>query len=43
MKAHQIELGHRALRWEELDEDITVRGIVEGRFPLPLPADQLAA
>ena len=26
-----------ALRWEELDEDITVRGIIEGRFQLPLP------
>ncbi|HLA36397.1 MAG TPA: DUF2442 domain-containing protein [Rhodocyclaceae bacterium] len=25
-----------ALRWEALDEDITVRGIVEGRFQLPL-------
>lgn len=26
-----------ALRWEELDEDITVSGVVEGRFQLPLP------
>jgi hypothetical protein len=26
-----------ALRWEELDEDITVCGVVEGRFQLPLP------
>ena len=26
-----------ALRWDEIDEDITVRGIVEGRFQLPLP------
>jgi hypothetical protein len=25
-----------ALRWENLDEDLTVRGIVEGRFQLPL-------
>lgn len=24
-----------ALRWEDLDEDITVRGILEGRFQLP--------
>jgi hypothetical protein len=31
-----------ALRWEELDEDITVRGIVEGRFQLPLPAAMAA-
>ena len=27
-----------ALRWEEIDEDVTVRGIVEGRFQLALPA-----
>jgi len=26
-----------ALRWEELDEDISVSGIVEGHFQLPLP------
>lgn len=25
-----------ALRWDALDEDISVRGIVEGRFQLPL-------
>jgi hypothetical protein len=31
----QIELNGHALRWEELDEDITVPGIVEGRFQLP--------
>lgn len=24
-----------ALRWDELDEDLTVRGILEGRFQLP--------
>jgi hypothetical protein len=24
-----------ALRWEELDEDITVPGILAGRFELP--------
>ena len=28
---------------EEIDEDITVRGIVEGRFQLPLPADRIPA
>lgn len=35
----QVELclNGAALRWEELDEDISVRGIVEGRFQLPLP------
>lgn len=26
-----------ALRWDELDEDISINGIVEGRFQLPLP------
>jgi hypothetical protein len=31
------------LRWEEIDEDITVRGIVEGRFQLPLKDELLAA
>jgi len=31
----QIELNGYALRWEELDEDITVPGIVAGRFQLP--------
>ena len=28
-----------ALRWEAIDEDITVRGIVEGRFQLALPVN----
>ncbi|MDD5295826.1 MAG: DUF2442 domain-containing protein [Rhodocyclaceae bacterium] len=32
----ELCLNGAALRWEELDEDITVRGIVEGRFQLPL-------
>lgn len=31
----QVEVNGYALRWEELDEDITVPGIVEGRFQLP--------
>ena len=31
-----LELDGYALRWELLDEDITVPGIVAGRFPLPL-------
>lgn len=36
---NQVELclNGAALRWEALDEDISVRGIVEGRFQLPLP------
>lgn len=38
-----LRLEGAALRWEALDEDITVRGIVEGRFQLPLPTDKLAA
>jgi len=38
-----LRLDGAALRWEEIDEDISVRGIVEGRFQLPLPPEQLAA
>lgn len=40
----QIELclNGAALRWEELDEDITIRDIVEGRFQLPLPVAMAA-
>jgi len=36
---NQIEvcLDGAALRWETMEEDISVRGIVEGRFQLPLP------
>ncbi len=37
LKAVQIEVGGTALRWEELDEDLTVSGIVAGQFQLPLP------
>ena len=33
----QLELNGYALRWEELDEDITVAGVVAGRFQLPPP------
>ena len=32
----RIELGGAALRWDEIDEDLTVRGVVAGRFELPL-------
>ena len=32
----KIEVNGCALRWENLDEDITVHGIVNGRFELPL-------
>jgi hypothetical protein len=31
----QIEVNGYALRWEELDEDITVPGIIAGHFQLP--------
>lgn len=31
----RLELNGYALRWEELDEDITVPGVVAGRFQLP--------
>ncbi|MFC2130848.1 DUF2442 domain-containing protein [Bacteroidota bacterium] len=31
----ELRLNGYALRWEELDEDITVKGIIEGRFELP--------
>jgi hypothetical protein len=31
-----LEVGGRALRWENLDEDISVAGVVAGRFQLPL-------
>ena len=35
LKAVKLELNGAALRWEELDEDLTVSGIVAGRFQLP--------
>lgn len=31
----ELELNGYALRWEDLDEDITVPGILAGRFQLP--------
>ena len=36
LKAVSLRLHGFALRWEELDEDITVPGIVAGNFQLPL-------
>ena len=36
LKKVSLELGGAALRWEEIDEDLTVRGVVAGRFELPL-------
>ena len=35
LKAVTLELNGAALRWEELDEDLTVAGVVAGRFQLP--------
>lgn len=32
-----IRLNGYALRWKNLDEDITVKGIIAGNFQLPLP------
>jgi hypothetical protein len=37
LKEVRVELDGYALRWEELDEDLTVPGVVAGRFQLPLP------
>lgn len=36
LKKVTIEVAGAALRWEQLDEDLTVRGVVTGRFELPL-------
>lgn len=35
LKEEQLRLNGYALRWENLDEDITVPGIVAGNFQLP--------
>ncbi|MEK6781154.1 MAG: DUF2442 domain-containing protein [Bacteroidota bacterium] len=35
LKKVELRLDGTALRWEELDEDITVRGIILGNFQLP--------
>lgn len=35
LQAVKVEVNGYALRWEELDEDITVLGILAGRFELP--------
>ncbi|MCX5847819.1 MAG: DUF2442 domain-containing protein [Deltaproteobacteria bacterium] len=41
LKEVTIRLNGFALRWESLDEDITVPGIVAGNFQLPLSNDNL--
>lgn len=35
LKHVELRLNGYALRWEEIDEDITVPGIVAGNFELP--------
>ena len=35
----RLEVGGTALRWESLDEDISVEGVVAGRFQLPPSQD----
>jgi hypothetical protein len=35
LKKVSLELDGHALRWKEMDEDITVPGIVAGHFQLP--------
>ena len=37
LKEVRVEVDGYALRWEDLDEDLTVAGVVAGRFQLPLP------
>ena len=37
LKEVTVRLNGYALRWESLDEDITVKGILAGNFQLPLP------
>ena len=39
LKEVSLRLNGFALRWEKLDEDITVPGIVAGNFQLPLEAE----
>lgn len=37
LKEVTLRLNGHALRWENLDEDLTIRGIIAGNFQLPLP------
>ena len=39
LAAVKVEVNGFALRWEDLDEDITVPGVVAGRFELPPEAE----
>jgi hypothetical protein len=38
LQAVTLRLDGYALRWENLDEDLTVAGVVAGHFELPLPS-----
>ena len=42
LKKVKLEVNGFALRWEGIDEDITVPGVVAGRFELP-PENKLEA
>ena len=35
LRGVSLRLEGTALRWEELDEDLTIDGLLEGRFQLP--------
>jgi hypothetical protein len=37
LKKVTVEVNGYALRWEDLDEDLTIEGVVAGRFQLPFP------
>jgi Protein of unknown function (DUF2442) len=36
LRSVELRLSGAALRWEEMDEDLTVQGVVAGHFQLPL-------
>jgi hypothetical protein len=38
----RLRVNGHALRWDGLDEDLTVQGIVEGQFQLALPVSEAA-
>lgn len=42
IQAVRLELNGYALRWENLDEDITVPGVVAGHFQLPYVEETVA-
>jgi hypothetical protein len=42
LKAVRVRLNGYALRWEALDEDLTVGGVVAGHFELPPPVPRRA-